>query len=144
MSRQQQTTIYVSGLSPSTNEDTLLSAFQPFGEIVEIHLPKHRNTTTINGEASTTQSSNHRGFGFIVFSSSDDVEGAIDNMHLNEIEGRVITVTPAKPIKSGTSLNSAGFDSRKPVWEDEEWIKQYGGGQIDENADTQNTETITA
>jgi peptidyl-prolyl isomerase E (cyclophilin E) len=135
---KQQTTIYISGLSPSTTEDTLLSAFQPFGEIVEIHLPKHRNTTT-SGESSSVQSSNHRGFGFIVFSSSDDVEGAIDNMHLNEIEGRVITVTPAKPIKSGTSLNSAGFDSRKPVWEDEEWIKQYGGGQNDVNTETTTT-----
>lgn len=139
----KQTTIYVSGLSPTTNEDSLLSAFQPFGEIVEIHLPKHHPNakTTTNGGTSVNES--HRGFGFIVFSSPDDVEGAIDNMHLNEIEGRVITVTPAKPIKSGTSLSSTGFDSRKPVWEDEEWIKQYGGGQNDDNENTQPAEATT-
>ncbi|PWN38121.1 RNA-binding domain-containing protein [Meira miltonrushii] len=139
----RHTTIYVSGLSPTTNENALLSAFQPFGEIVEIHLPKHRNATT-NGGPASTESSNHRGFGFIVFSSAEDVEGAIDNMHLNEIEGRVITVTPAKPIKSGTSLNSAGFDSRKPVWEDEEWIKQYGGGQDEVTDGTQPADATTA
>lgn len=136
MSRSQ-TTIYVSGLSLSTTEDVLYSAFEPFGEIVEIHLPKNQQRNRTNPDPSSLQqpqqqqqsnSNQHRGFGFIVFTSSDDVEGAIDNMNLNEIDGQVITVTLAKPIKSANSFSSAGFDSRKPVWEDEEWIKQYGGG----------------
>ena len=29
----------------------------------------------------------HRGFGFVVFSTDEEAEDAIDNMHLNEIQG---------------------------------------------------------
>ncbi|SPO41199.1 related to ribonucleoprotein [Pseudozyma flocculosa] len=97
MSTERSTTIFV--------EQTLHSYFSPFGDILEINIPKAEG-----GRA--------RGFGFVVFSSPREVEDAVDNMHLNEILGRVVNVNIARPMKT-----SAG--GRGPVWQDEDWIKQH-------------------
>ena len=43
--------------------------------------------------------SKHRGFAFVTFSSAADAQDAIDNMDLNELNGRVIKVNLARPMK---------------------------------------------
>lgn len=120
MSRPQ-TTVFVSGLEAKSDESTLLNAFQPFGEIMEIHMPKQR--TAVQGGSTE---GGHRGFAFVVFSSAEEAEGAIDNMHLNEIDHRVVTVTLAKPFKAGA--NTSGPDARRPIWEDE--VGDAGEGNL--------------
>lgn len=105
------------------NEAGLLQIFQPFGDIIEVQIPR-------DGKSGTGR---HRGFGFITFSARSEAEDAIDNMHLNTIavpgaaarqQERVINVTLAKPMK--TAMTAAG---NRAVWVSEEWVKQYGSGE---------------
>ncbi|PWN49480.1 RNA-binding domain-containing protein [Violaceomyces palustris] len=115
-------TIYIGGLSDSTNEETLLNAFSTFGQVVEVNIPRDLENQT-----------RHRGFGFVVFSEPSEVDDAIDNMHLNVLDGRVINVNLARPLKT------AQAGSNRPVWQDEEWLKQHatplGGGGEDVGKD---------
>jgi len=41
--------------------------------------------------------SRHRGFAFVTFTSQQDAQDAIDNMDMNELEGRVLKVSLARP-----------------------------------------------
>lgn len=76
MSSRPKNTVHVGGLPTQCDESTLYTYFEPFGEIMQVQIPK------VNQQATS-----HRGFGFVMFSSDDEAEGAIDNMHLNEIDG---------------------------------------------------------
>ncbi|WFD45598.1 peptidylprolyl isomerase [Malassezia furfur] len=102
-------TVYVGGIDKDTTEELLYQAFVTFGEISDIQLPRVSEGASAN-----------RGFGFITFSQEEEAEDAIDNMHLNEFRGNVITVNAAKPHKIQTA------DPWRPIWETEEWIKEYG------------------
>ena len=42
----------------------------------------------------------HRGFGFVTYASPADAQDAIDNMDLNELNGRVLKVSLARPLKA--------------------------------------------
>lgn len=75
-SARPKNTIYVGGLPSHCDESAILTHFEPFGEIMEVQLPKLNQ-----------QSNAHRGFGFVVYANDDEAESAIDNMHLNEVEG---------------------------------------------------------
>ena len=44
----------------------------------------------------------HRGFAFVTYSSPADAQDAIDNMDLNELNGRVLRVNLARPMKGAT------------------------------------------
>lgn len=44
--------------------------------------------------------SRHRGFAFVSFTSQQDAQDAIDNMDMNELEGRVLKVSLARPQKA--------------------------------------------
>jgi hypothetical protein len=76
MSARPKNTIYIGGIPPQCDESTVHSYFQPFGEIMEVQLPK-----------SHQQVGSNRGFGFVMYATDDEAESAIDNMHLNELEG---------------------------------------------------------
>jgi peptidyl-prolyl isomerase E (cyclophilin E) len=84
----------------------------------------------------------HRGFAFVTFSSAADAQDAIDNMDMNELQGRVLKVNLARPMKA--ALNPQGnrasaFDLPISVteyrhadgilliavWESEEWLKEH-------------------
>ena len=41
----------------------------------------------------------HRGFAFVTYSSAGDAQDAIDNMDMNELRGRVLKVSLARPLK---------------------------------------------
>jgi RNA recognition motif-containing protein len=41
----------------------------------------------------------HRGFAFVTFSSAGDAQDAIDNMDMNELRGRVLKLSLARPLK---------------------------------------------
>ncbi|KAE8257753.1 hypothetical protein A4X13_0g2147 [Tilletia indica] len=119
-------TIYVGGIPDAVDEAGLVSVFQPFGDIIEVQIPKEG------------RDGKRRGFGFITFSSRAEAEDAIDNMHLNTItvpggvvgshqqpqRERVISVTIAKPMR--TAMTASG---NRAVWASEEWIKEHGGGE---------------
>jgi RNA recognition motif-containing protein len=97
-------TIYVGGLDNAVNQQTLHAAFVPFGDIVDISLPKPDLPSSTDP---------HRGFGYVEFESAEDAKEAIDNMDQSELFGRVIRVAQAKPMKD----QSEGLGSKTAVWE---------------------------
>jgi len=60
----------------------------------------------------------HRGYAFVTYSSAADAQDAIDNMDMNELRGRVLKVSLARPLKGVQQLagnrasKSSGFKSR--------------------------------
>jgi hypothetical protein len=97
-------TVFVGGLDQAVTQQTLFHAFLPFGDIVEVNLPKpdlpNSNET-------------HRGFGYVEFEAATDAADAIDNMDRSELYGQVIKVAAAKPQKDHTE----GLGSKTAVWE---------------------------
>ena len=97
-------TLYIGGLDDAVNERILADAFLPFGEVVDVSIPKPENPSPTN---------QHKGFGYVEFESAEDAVEAMDNMDQSELFGRVLKVAPAKPQKEGM----AGLGSRVAIWE---------------------------
>lgn len=97
-------TVYVGGLAPMVNAASLHAAFIPFGEIVDISLPKPEAPSSTDL---------HRGFAYVEFEDPSDAAEAINNMDQAELFGRVIKVSAAKPQKNANE----GLGSKIPVWE---------------------------
>jgi RNA recognition motif-containing protein len=103
-SSRLKATIYVGGLDIAVTSQTLHAAFLPFGDIVDIQLPKPDLPSSTDP---------HRGFGYVEFESTEDAREAIDNMDQSELFGRVIRVAQAKPMKD----QSEGLGSKIAIWE---------------------------
>jgi len=116
-----KSTIYVGGLTNDVNERILSDAFIPFGEIVEISLPKPELPSSNDP---------HRGFGYVEFETTQDAKEAIDNMDQSELFGRVIKVAAAKPQKDA----NAGLGSKTAVWEQEGYLAKYAVSEEDRMA----------
>jgi len=106
-------TVYVGGFGEEVSEKVLHAAFIPFGEIVDISVPLD------------FESQKHRGFAFIEFEAETDAMAAIDNTNDSELYGRTIRVNFARPPRPNERTS-------KPVWADDEWLKQYGYGRSEE------------
>lgn len=105
-------TVYVGGLDNAVNERILAEAFLPFGEIVEVSLPKPEVPSSPDP---------HRGFGYVEFEVPGDAKEAIDNMDQSELFGRVIKVAAAKPQKE----SNEGLGSKTAIWEQEGWLAKH-------------------
>ncbi|PWO00900.1 RNA-binding domain-containing protein [Tilletiopsis washingtonensis] len=116
MAERTKKTVYVGGLPDGADAAMLVNAFTAFGEVVDVQIPQEDGNT--------------RGFGFVTFSKPEEAEDAIDNMHLNELAGRIINVNLARAPKAAIG------NGNRPVWEDEEWIKEHAapleGAEADE------------
>ena len=97
-------TIYVAGLDNAVDAKILADAFLPFGEIVDVTLPKPELPSSTDS---------HRGFGYVEFETQSDAKEAIDNMDQSELFGRVIKAAPAKPQKD----SNEGLGSKIAIWE---------------------------
>lgn len=97
-------TVYIGGLDNAVTTHTLHAAFVPFGEIVDVSLPKPDLPSSTDP---------HRGFGYVEFEQAADAKEAIDNMDQSELYGRVIKVAAAKPQKE----QNEGLGSKTAVWE---------------------------
>ncbi|KAF1360017.1 RNA-binding domain-containing protein [Lizonia empirigonia] len=117
-------TVFVGGLDQAVTQQTLFHAFLPFGDIVEVNLPKpdlpNSNET-------------HRGFGYVEFETAADATDAIDNMDRSELYGQVIKVAAAKPQKDHTE----GLGSKTAVWEQEGWLAKHAVSEEDRQATEQ-------
>ncbi|KAF8654146.1 hypothetical protein AX16_003675 [Volvariella volvacea WC 439] len=107
-------TIFVGGLAEDVDEAVLYENFSTFGDIIEVQLPTAVTNPHQQNEAK------HRGYGFVTFGSPLDAQDAIDNMDMNELQGKVIKVSLARPMKG--PIQPLG---NRAVWESEEWLKQY-------------------
>ena len=54
----------------------------------------------------------HRGFGFVTFSSAGDAQDAIDNMDMNELQGKILKVNIARPMKAQPQLQGPADEPR--------------------------------
>ncbi|RDA84762.1 hypothetical protein CP532_6940 [Ophiocordyceps camponoti-leonardi (nom. inval.)] len=111
-------TVFVGGLSQVVTSGHIFDAFIPFGEIVDVQLPKPTSQDTTDS---------HRGFAYVEFEDSADAEEAIKNMHLSELFGRILKVSHAKPPKSADE----GLGSKKALWEQESWLAENAGEKND-------------
>jgi len=109
-------TVFVGGIGEDVDEAILMDAFSTFGDVIDVQLPTnatgrpHENPTDLK----------HRGYGFVTFSSAGDAQDAIDNMDMNELRGRILKVSLARPMKG-----VAPPTGNRAIWESEEWLKQY-------------------
>lgn len=99
-----KSTVYVGGLDQAVSGQTLAEAFIPFGEIVDVTIPKP------DAPSSTDL---HRGFGYVEFEVPGDAKEAIDNMDGSELFGRTIKVAAAKPQKD----SNEGLGSKTAIWQ---------------------------
>ncbi|CAA7399577.1 unnamed protein product [Spirodela intermedia] len=79
------TKLYVSGLSFRTTEESLTSAFEKFGRLVDVNLVMDRIANR------------PRGFAFLQYATEEESQNAIEGMHGKFLDGRVIFVEVAKP-----------------------------------------------
>ncbi|KOS20608.1 Peptidyl-prolyl cis-trans isomerase E [Escovopsis weberi] len=105
-------TVYVGNLAPPVTSTHVLDAFIPFGEIVEVQLPKSDAPNSADP---------HKGFAYVEFEDAADAKEAIDNMDQSEFFGRAIKVSQARVPKSAEE----GLGSKKAVWEQEKWLAEH-------------------
>ncbi|WFD29230.1 peptidylprolyl isomerase [Malassezia sp. CBS 17886] len=103
----------------------LYQTFATFGEVNDVQLPKASDIGLYAAIRRSRVGPGHRGFAFITYTDGADAEDAIDNMHLNELRGNILSVNLAKP------QAVQGDAVQRPVWETEEWRQTYGGETAD-------------
>ncbi|XP_023633944.1 RNA-binding protein Musashi homolog 2 isoform X2 [Capsella rubella] len=77
------TRIFVARIPSSVSESDFRSHFERYGEITDLYMPKDHN------------SKQHRGIGFITFSSADSVEDLMEHTH--DLGGTTVAVDRATP-----------------------------------------------
>lgn len=92
MSRGTDNAVFCGGLDYSTTEDSLRAHLSSVGQVDEVKIVIHPET----GKS--------RGFAKVVFSSAEDRERAVRDLHLSELDGRTISV---KEYTSGPTSGSA-------------------------------------
>lgn len=111
-----KSTIFIGGIAQGVDEAVLLQTFSPFGDIMEIQIPPAPGT---HGDL-PAEDGKHRGFAFVTFGTPADAQDAIDNMDMNELRGKVLKVSMAKPQRA--PVQGAG---NRAIWETEEWLRTY-------------------
>lgn len=108
-------TLYVSSLNQQVNEAILYQTFLPFGEIQNVTLPRGVNLLRSREvSAPILQQQQHKGYALVEFEGSEDAKQALDNLHLSELCGDIISVQYLNP-KAGKK-ESQLFDLSKSVW----------------------------
>lgn len=90
-------TLYVTNLSYLIDDLRLRQIFSPFGEVLSAKIIIDRET------------GRSRGFGFVEM-QSEAADSATKGMNGKEVEGRVLTVTEARP--RGQAKNHAQYGGR--------------------------------
>ena len=88
--------IFVGNLSFQTDESSLRSAFEPFGEILKINMVTDRDT----GRA--------RGFAFVEMANENEADRAITGLSGKDLDGRALTVNEARPRNDRNSGGGGG------------------------------------
>lgn len=94
------TNIYVGNLDWQTTEDELRQAFEPYGEVSSVAIIKDKQT----GQS--------RGFAFVEMPSVSEAQVALSALNERELNGRRLTVNPAKP-REERSGGSNGFSRNR-------------------------------
>lgn len=120
---RSKSTVYVGNLSQAVDAKTINAAFIPFGEIIDVHLPKDLRSAI----------GAHKGHAYVEYESQDDAASAMDNMHLSEMYGNVIKVVNARGMKLGEFMT-------RPVWEDERYLADMAQNELEKKEEAQDRE----
>ncbi len=93
--------IYIGNLSFETTEDQIRDAFADFGEVSSVNVIKDKFT----GES--------RGFAFVEMSEKDTADDAIKGMNGQELNGRTLKVSEAKPRSDSGNRGGGGNRQRR-------------------------------
>lgn len=116
--------LYVGGLADDVTEDTVHAAFVPFGDLVEVTIPRDASNKT----------STSRGFAFVEFEALEDADEARFNMNGAELFGRVLRVNVSHFVVASLYSEqvakpmAARLGSAKPVWSADDWYKKLDEG----------------
>jgi RNA recognition motif-containing protein len=77
--------LFVGSLSWNVNDDQLRDFFAAVGTVVSASVIVDRDTNR------------SKGFGFVEMSSDDEAKKAIDQLNGQELDGRAVTVSEARP-----------------------------------------------
>lgn len=87
--------IYVGNLSYDVNEEELKEAFENYGEVTSVTIPRDGRS---------------KGFGFVDMPKKEEAEAAIAAMNGQEFRGRVLTVSEARPrTEAGMGGGGGGY-----------------------------------
>jgi len=92
--------VFIGGLAWHTDDATLRSKFEEFGNVEEAVVVKDRDT------------GRSRGFGFVRYSQESEAEAAISAMNNVEFDGRQIRVDKASDKSSSRAPGGGGFGGR--------------------------------
>ena len=81
----QKQNLFVGSLAYATTDDSLKAFFEQIGEVERAMVAKERET------------GRSRGFGFVTFVDEANNQKAVDQLNGQELDGRAITVTVARP-----------------------------------------------
>lgn len=90
--------IYISNLSYGVNDADLNQLFGEYGEIISAKVITDRET------------GRSRGFGFVEMTNDTDGQKAISELHEAEYDGKVITVTVARPRTERNNNNRGNYN----------------------------------
>ncbi|XP_020591162.1 LOW QUALITY PROTEIN: glycine-rich RNA-binding protein 1-like [Phalaenopsis equestris] len=88
--------LFIGGLSWSTDDKSLQSAFSTFGDVLESKVINDRET------------GRSRGFGFVTYGNEQAMQDAIEGMNGQNLDGRNITVNRAQSRSGGGGGNGGG------------------------------------
>jgi cold-inducible RNA-binding protein len=80
---------FIGGLSFSTSSERLREVFGQAGAVQSVEVVKDRDT------------GRSRGFGFVEMATTEEAEAAVKKFNGHEVDGRRLTVQPAKPASLG-------------------------------------------
>ena len=92
--------IYISNLSYGINDADLNQLFSEYGEISSAKVITDRET------------GRSRGFGFVEMPNDEEAQKAIDELNQAEYDGKVISVSVAKP-RENRNNNRGGYNSNR-------------------------------
>lgn len=100
--------IFVGNLAFGTTEDSIRSAFAPYGTVERVHIVTDRDT----GQA--------RGFAFVEMSNDNEGNSAMNGLSGTDLDGRTLTVNEARPKpergSSGGGYRGNGGGYRSNRW----------------------------
>ncbi|HUD20942.1 MAG TPA: RNA-binding protein [Candidatus Saccharimonadales bacterium] len=84
-SAQAQNKLFVGGIAWAATDESLKSAFAAFGTVESAEVVRDR------------MSGRSKGFGFVVMSTPEEAQAAVDKMNGQMLDGRPVTVNIARP-----------------------------------------------
>jgi len=93
--------IYVGNLAHEVTDDDLKKAFEVYGDVTSANIIKDRF------------SNESRGFGFVEMPDHDQAQEAINGLNSQEIKGRYLKVSEARPKKDNRKKRSSGGGHRR-------------------------------